>query len=244
MDPQRFDILARALTDTRSRRGALAALLGGALGSLLGRTDAGAAITRGRPKPGKNKKKPSRRPRPRKKPGKKPSPPRPAPPPPPCIAPSSCASDADCCGTDSCSCGEPHVCVQAGSLGTGACCKRHEECLQTSGLQCVVTTSGAHGVCCNPDFPESCVCQNCSECPPAQPERCGASCFATCPEGSARNPERCGCCLTEDQAWTPETCCSGQVVNGDCRGLGGNEACIFDAQCLTNSCGPGGCGSP
>ena len=39
MDPARFDTLTRSLIDLRSRRGALAALLGGTLG-LLGWSDA------------------------------------------------------------------------------------------------------------------------------------------------------------------------------------------------------------
>ena len=84
----------------------------------------------------------------------------PPPPPPVCNSPSTCQLDADCCGTDFCSCGEPRVCVQAGSLGTGACCKQNAECLQ----QCVVLPSGSHGVCCDPAAPETCVCANCPPC--------------------------------------------------------------------------------
>jgi hypothetical protein len=49
MDADRFDSLSRSLTDTPSRRGALAALLGGSLG-LLGMTETDA-------KKGKKKKK-------------------------------------------------------------------------------------------------------------------------------------------------------------------------------------------
>src|SRR5215212_893718 len=52
MDADRFDTLARALTDARSRRGALASLLGGTLG-LLTLTE-----TAGRHKKHKKKRKP------------------------------------------------------------------------------------------------------------------------------------------------------------------------------------------
>lgn len=79
-------------------------------------------------------------------------------PPPVCTAPSSCTSDEQCCGTDRCSCGNPNVCVQFKSLGTGACCKSDDECIEP--LACAVTGNGT-GVCCHPDFPETCVCQNC-----------------------------------------------------------------------------------
>jgi hypothetical protein len=80
-------------------------------------------------------------------------------PPPVCVPPSSCTSDAQCCATDRCSCGNPNVCVQFKSLGTGACCKSDDEC--TGNLQCVPNPSGQFGVCCNPAFPETCVCLNC-----------------------------------------------------------------------------------
>lgn len=78
-------------------------------------------------------------------------------PPPVCTAPSSCTDDAQCCGIDRCSCGDPHVCVQFKSLGTGACCKSDDECIQ----QCVTSNGSPFGVCCDPAFPATCVCGNC-----------------------------------------------------------------------------------
>jgi hypothetical protein len=53
MDSDRFDTITRALTDTRSRRGALGAFLGGTLG-LLGLADT-AARKKGKGKKKKNK---------------------------------------------------------------------------------------------------------------------------------------------------------------------------------------------
>ena len=79
-------------------------------------------------------------------------------PPPICTNPSTCTSDDQCCGTDLCQCGIPHVCVQFKSLGTGACCTSDDECIAP--LLCVATGNGT-GVCCHPAFPETCVCQNC-----------------------------------------------------------------------------------
>ncbi len=78
-------------------------------------------------------------------------------PPPVCVPPSTCTADDQCCGTDRCSCGDPNVCFQFQSLGTGACCKSDDECIQ----QCVPNPDGSFGVCCNPAFPETCVCLNC-----------------------------------------------------------------------------------
>jgi hypothetical protein len=86
MDAARFDTFARSLTNVRSRRGALTALLGGTLG-LLGLT--GTAAKKGK---GKDKKK-------KKKGGNPSSPPPPpadptAPPPPTCDP--SCPGDQTC----------------------------------------------------------------------------------------------------------------------------------------------------
>ena len=75
-----------------------------------------------------------------------------------CASPPSCTSDAECCGMDRCSCGNPNVCVQFKSLGTGACCKSDDECIEP--LLCVATGNGT-GACCHPDSPETCICQNC-----------------------------------------------------------------------------------
>lgn len=79
------------------------------------------------------------------------------PPPPECTLGRVCASDAQCCSTERCSCGNPNVCVITGSLGTGACCKSDDECVQ----QCVKTNGEPFGVCCDPAFPDTCVCGNC-----------------------------------------------------------------------------------
>ena len=77
--------------------------------------------------------------------------------PPVCTTPSTCASDDQCCGTDRCSCGDPNVCVQFRSLGTGACCQSDDECIQ----QCVKSNGEPLGACCDPAFPETCICRNC-----------------------------------------------------------------------------------
>jgi hypothetical protein len=58
MDAERFDTLARALTEARSRRGALTSLLGGTLG-LLGLAGTAAKKKKGKGKKGKGKKKPT-----------------------------------------------------------------------------------------------------------------------------------------------------------------------------------------
>jgi hypothetical protein len=79
-------------------------------------------------------------------------------PPPVCISPPSCTADDQCCDTDRCSCGDPNVCVQFKSLGTGACCKSDDECIAP--LLCQGTGTG-FGVCCHPDAPVPCACGNC-----------------------------------------------------------------------------------
>ena len=78
-------------------------------------------------------------------------------PPPVCTSPSSCTSDEQCCGSDRCSCGNPNVCVQFKSLGPGACCTSDDACIQ----QCVTSNGEPFGVCCDPAFPDTCVCGNC-----------------------------------------------------------------------------------
>src|SRR4051812_26024409 len=83
MDPHRFDGLARELTRARSRRGALAAVLGSALGLL------GLAETTAKHKKKHHKKKHS--PPPVSPPPESPSPPPPPPPP-----PLACGSGSSC----------------------------------------------------------------------------------------------------------------------------------------------------
>jgi hypothetical protein len=76
-------------------------------------------------------------------------------PPPVCVPPSSCTADDQCCGTDRCSCGAPNVCVQFKSLGTCACCKSDDDCIQ----QCVKSAGEPLGRCCDPAFPDACLCE-------------------------------------------------------------------------------------
>jgi len=74
-----------------------------------------------------------------------------------CVSPTNCQSDADCCGTDFCACGSTRFCVQAGSLGTTACCTGPGQCLQT----CVIPSGATQGVCCEPGSPQCETCGNC-----------------------------------------------------------------------------------
>jgi hypothetical protein len=111
MDPHRFDTLTRSLTETRSRRGTLAALLGSTLG-LLGLADAAA---KNKKKKGKGKDKGKKNTN-----GGNPTG-QPPPPPPSCAASCSsncatCAYRADgptlCCdGYGSLSCENARVCT-------------------------------------------------------------------------------------------------------------------------------------
>jgi hypothetical protein len=197
MDPRRFDTLSRELTRARSRRGALTALLGSALG-LLSLTETEA----------KNKRRRKKHKTKQPIPVSPPSPP-PSPPPPPscpsgqhncqgqCIPTGQCCLDADCGAGKGCFSGrcltKQGACTTgedfcAGTPTTG-CGNDSDSCLCVTSMQgqtrCGVPQSGCE-VGCTTD--EQCAARHpavagvfCVRGGGARCTDCPSSCFAPCP---------------------------------------------------------------
>jgi hypothetical protein len=246
MDANRFDTLTRSLTDVRSRRGALAVVLGGALG-VLG-LDGLAAKRRKHAKNGKhassegkgkkkgngNKKKkkkgekqtpyappppgvdPASPPTPPPPPAN-PSPPPPPPPPPPPVCTPNCPSNQTC-QNGRCVClSGSGVCTLDGSCGQ--CCLNSDCC--NGAMPC------PGGTICLPPVNGNRICG----CAPGT-DSCGGQCLAPC--AVARNPQTCGCCRSPGWAcggMVADPCCTGMCNSGTCASLPG-AVCTFDGQCF------------
>jgi len=200
MDPNRFDTLARSLTDARSRRAALASLLGGTLG-LLGLAETSAKNRTGNDVHGEGKKKKKK-----KKKKKAPVPTTQTPvessspvsPPPPAVCTPSCPNNQTC-QTGTCVCpGGGRPCTLDGSCGE--CC--------------------LHADCCNGAFPCPAGSQICR--PPVNGNRvcgcpdgtelCSGTCRAVCNALQFRDPTTCGCCGI--YCFSDDDCCSRECGAG------------------------------
>jgi len=191
MDADRFDALSRALTDARSRRGALAALLGGTLG-LLGLT-----VTESKKKKKKKKKKRPTTITP------EPTTQIPAPPPPPptctncgdeCI---NTLTNRDHCGRCNRRCDTGKVCRNGGCFATcpeTTPCGPITPCGNTDRCNCVQRADSLENVCIwngGTEFPVLCedlIDCSVNPCPSGQVcvDRCCGSltkfCIIPCPD--------------------------------------------------------------
>jgi hypothetical protein len=221
MDDDRFDTLARAL-HARSRRRVLGSLtglaLGGALGPLLGLTQAEA-------KKRKKKKK-------KKRPTPPPSPP-PPPPPPGCGAGPLCGAGQICVqgqcvtGQGTCPTGEDFCTGETGKCGTNCVCwttrtneTRCGENISLSGCDtcvsdatCAAAFPNVPGVFCVQDTGTNC--------------SCGNFCAAPCCTGEA-DGTACG---------SGQICAKGQCVTGQGTCAAGADACHGSSPCNGASSG-------
>ena len=222
MDGARFDTLTRFLTEARSRRGTLVALLGGTL-SLVGLAETSA----------KKKKHKKKRQRPV-------SPPPQSPPSSPscpegqrlcrgtCLSVLICCTDDDCAGGRTCQAGtcacplaKPHICP-----GSTLC----QQCCVTA--DCTDTTSGAGLPTCTNG---TCTCVTGTYCPlgsggglGSPNGLCGECCDnAECPNGGQT-------CTRTSPSQTPACRCN--LAQIACSATG-RTGCIFNSAECRNACG-------
>lgn len=219
MDAHRFDSLTRSLTDVRSRRGALSALLGGALG-LLELADA-AAKKKGKGKGKKKKKKKKFKP--------------------PCNHElNEVLCGQECCNTIT---GTATKCCDGACIPTSSCClpegeftdgQRYEQCgvcrngfLEKDEQACLTIDPAG----CNPCTGYQCIAgkegEPCLE--GGKPSACGICDGGLCHDKITGGAPRksCGsiCCLPGLDKCCPgdthccpatTTCCPGSLINGCC----------------------------
>jgi hypothetical protein len=186
MDADRFDILARSLTDARSRRRALATLLAGTLG-LRRRTDAAAKKKKGKKAKGKNKKKGGESAAPV-------APVAPASPPGPTCSDTiqnGSETDVDCGGPTCQRCAIGQTCASRDDCASALCldttcgqCAVNEDCgLDTNGDPCFCRTNAANERVCTRQLGRFDLNFTCADCLPG--EQCvlpgvGAECNLPC----------------------------------------------------------------
>jgi hypothetical protein len=197
MDPRRFDSLSRELTRARSRRGALAAVLGSGL-VLWGRSE-----TEGKKKRHKKKKHRSpSSPPPVSPPG---SPPPPVPPPPPVSPPPPPCVPA-CAGRD---CGADGCGGQCGPCPAPATCSAQGQCLCDP--PCTMGAVCQAGQCVNGTLAIGATCDQ------TLPRACGSGvCGCIGQTCTCRNP---ACSGVFDPCATDADCCTGYCYDTGIVGL-------------------------
>jgi hypothetical protein len=219
MDGGRFDALTRALTDAHSRRGALAAVLGGALSLLswhgVEHVDAHNPLKKCKKMSGKAKKKCVKK-------AKAHNAAHTVPPPPPSGCTPRC--ERKICGDDSC----------GGSCGT---CGVEQVCADG---RCASSCPSGQKVCRDECIPNDDCCTF-RDCPLATPSCCGGACVADL----TSNAKHCGTCATDCTTLphAARSTCSAGLCTLICDGgyahcnTDGNDGCEVNTQTDATHCG-------
>lgn len=131
---------------------------------------------------------------------------------------------------------------------TCRCCKRHNEPCSNIDNQCcsgICRTDPAGGdVCEGWNGGEACTWDGQCRAGSCQDgtcfcdgDYCNGVCRTVCVSPGTRDWATCGCC-TKNGFSCPSfmPCCSGDCINGTCRGLDAGASCTFDAQCASGDC--------